>query len=146
MHEGDSAQAAAAFTRAAAYAFAFQAVPGPADTYSVRYFEYCADRIATTLLSLWLDDAPAARKMGQSLRATWTAWWQRHGQPEQDSLDMALASSDPARVRRHVFPPLPPVADMLANAHTLAAEVACVIGDLRDRAGLMPDTVGDGTR
>jgi hypothetical protein len=141
MHEGDTEQATAAFARAAAYAFAFQAVPGPADTYSVRYFEFCADRIATTLLALWLDDAPAARRMGQSLRATWTAWWQRSGQPDQDSLDIALASNDPARVRRHLFPTLPPLADMLANSHTVAAEVNCVLGDLRHRAGLMADAV-----
>lgn len=146
IQTGDWAKAIAAFARAAAYAFAFQTVPGPADTYSVRYFEFTADRIVTTLLLLWLSDAPTARQMGHAMHALWTAWWQRHNLPEQDTLDTALASNDPARVRRYVFPALPPAADMLAHAHTLAAEVACVLDDLRHRAGIVPDPVADVAR
>ena len=134
---GDPRGAARDWRKALCHAFAFQAFPQPADTYTTAFYREICERIADGVLALHARDPHGARALCDDLHAYWAPWWQRHpAAAGAVETDQALAASDAAALVAAVFPAVPADDDLLERAVPFALEVRLAIGALRAAAGL----------
>ncbi len=126
----DYVQSARHYLRATFYAYAFQAIPEPADTYTMAFYQEITSRIAGQAARLAGTDRAAGATLGETMLNYWQIYWQRH--PEQrsgDELDAALTKADPVTIAAALFPP-PIVGDILSAAADYAREVEAIIPTL----------------
>lgn len=122
--------AARRYRRASFYAYAFQAIPEPADTYTMAFYEEITGRIAGQATRLAATDRPAAEALCRALVDYWQIYWQRHAEPSgAKEIDTALAQADPAALAAALFPP-PLTGDILSGAADYAREVEAIIAPL----------------
>lgn len=127
---GEIPDAARHFNRAAFYAYAFQAIPEPADTYTMAFYCEITGRIARSTARLAADDRAGSHALAAALGEFWRPYWERHPVPNASHrLDSALAKADAAALAAALFPP-PLEGDVLAGAAAYAAEVRTVIAPL----------------
>ena len=140
------ADASRHYIRATYYAYAFQAIPEPADTYTMAFYQEITGRIAEQAARLASIDRTAAKELCEPLGQYWQIHWQRH--PEHkvaNALDTALDNADPATIAAALFPP-PITGDILSGAADYARDVEAIITPL-SAALDHPGTAGNqGTR
>jgi hypothetical protein len=124
--------------RAAFYAFAFQAIPKAADTYTVAFYFEITQRIATALSALLLKDPPVGKRLARSLRATWGSWWERHERVEAIPLTQ-LPTGDTRLLARWLFPIVPGEDEVSVTSAEFARQVREVVERLRPAAGIRAD-------
>ena len=141
---GDPGGAARHWRKALCHAFAFQAFPQPADTYTTAFYREICERIAGALLALHARDPTGARVLCDDLHAYWAPWWQRHP-AAAGAVDpaQALATGDAAALVAALFPAVPGDDDLLERAVPFALEVRRVAGALRAAAGLAATAPAD---
>lgn len=132
-------EAVVQYRRAVFYGFVFQAVPEPADAYTVEFYREITSRIAAQLLATYGSSRERARAMGKLLRATFDVWWKAHPPLDDPGLTKALALGKPAALERHLFPAVPAKAHVKDEALAFAAEVEVLREALRQAAGVRPD-------
>lgn len=140
---GDLHAALPHYCRAAFYAYAFQAIPEPADSYTMAFYGEITGRIADRALALAATDAAAGHELCQRLQDYWQTYWACHSRTSTDTLQAALAAADSAAIATAIFPPAlsGDVGDVLAGAADYAREVKAIIAPLE--AGL--DKLADST-
>lgn len=122
--------AARHYRRASFYAYAFQAIPEPADTYTMAFYEEITGRIAEQATRLAATDRAAADTLCRALADYWQIHWQRHPGPGRaDRMTSALNEADPAALAAALFPP-PLGGDILSGAADYAREVEAIIAPL----------------
>lgn len=127
------------YRRALFYGFVFQAVPEPADTYTVEFYREITGRIAAQLLQTYAHSRERARAMGKLLRATFDGWWKAHPAPDDPGLTKALAMGQVATLARHLFPAVPAKDSVKDEAPAFAAQVQALRETLRHDAQVLPD-------
>lgn len=135
LAQGDLDEAARQYRRAAFYAFAFQAVPELADTYTVAFYREITGRIRDRLLALGAREGIG---LARALQAYWAPWWAHHPGPEADP-GKALAQGDGAALEAWVFPAAPSGDRVIAEAPAFAEAVLAVVPALRAAAGITED-------
>ena len=133
--QGERAKATAAYRRAACYAFAYQAIPESADSYTVRFFNDLADRLCERVLSLAQTDLNSAYELADSLRKLFDSWWALHPAAAGLSYRHAITDNDPGVLRRSVFAPMPNTEprELLLR---LASDVLQVVDEVCREAGV----------
>lgn len=126
---GELAAARRHYCRAAFYAYAFQAIPEPADSYTMAFYREITGRIATRAGALAAADADRGRALCQGIQDYWQPYWVRHPRPATDTLHAALAAADPTALAAAIFPPAL-AGDILAGAADYAREVEAIIAPL----------------
>lgn len=123
------------YCRASFYAYAFQAIPEPADTYTMAFYEEITGRIAGQAARLATADRAAASALCRALAGYWQIYRQRHPQPAHgDNYDVALSNADAAGIAAALFPP-PITGDILSGAADYAREVKAIIAPLTAALG-----------
>lgn len=123
-------RAASSYCRATFYAYAFQAIPEPADTYTMAFYEEITGRIAEQAIRLAGSERAASEALCRDLGAYWQIYWQHH--PEEagaHGVVNALDDADSAALARAIFP-LPITGDILSGAADYAHEVKAIIAPL----------------
>ncbi|PKO55497.1 MAG: hypothetical protein CVU28_06240 [Betaproteobacteria bacterium HGW-Betaproteobacteria-21] len=126
---GDLHAALPHYCRATFYAYVFQAIPEPADSYTMAFYREITGRIAARAFALAATDAAAGRAFCQHIQDYWQAYWARHPRPSTDTLQSSLAVPDPAAIAAAIFPPALS-GDVLAGAADYAREVKAIIAPL----------------
>jgi hypothetical protein len=127
--------AAIHYCRATFYAYAFQAIPEPADTYTMAFYEEITCRIAEQVARLATTDRAAANALCRDLASYWQIYWQRHPQERNgNDCDVALSNADAAGIATALFP-LPITGDILSGAADYAREVEAIIAPLTAALG-----------
>ncbi len=145
LDAADTAAAAAAYRRALFYAFAFQAVPGQADSYTVEFYREITGRICQRLVDLYAQRRESARTLAKQLYAMFHPWRKAFAPADKaDLVTAALKAQDAAQLGQCLFPPVPAVGDVIAQAPRLAADVLSVLDELRAAADVLPDPKAPG--
>ena len=131
---GDGDEALAQYRRAAFYAFIFQAVPEPADSYTVAFYREITGRIATRLAA----DKDRGSELASALQRYWEPWWKLHPQP-RPNLAEALESGDLAAVEASIFPAVPAAEKVIEEAGGFAEQVLAMLPLLRAGAAIADD-------
>jgi hypothetical protein len=131
---GAQAQALQSYQRAAAYAFAYQAVPETADAYTVKFFDDTAARLCARIIDLAPSDLGRALALADGLHALWQPWWQRHPPAPAPNYKGVIVEGGPAdaareRLRQALFPPMPDPGSTEGRL-ALARQVLEVLDDL----------------
>ncbi|HET9645313.1 MAG TPA: NB-ARC domain-containing protein [Burkholderiaceae bacterium] len=135
LARGEVQSALASMKRSAFYAFAFQAIPKSADTYTVAFYCEITQRIAASVSTL-LDEQPAAgMRLAKGLQAAWGPWWERHERLERTELTQ-LRRGDIRWLVRCLFPVVPPEEEVSVTGAEFALQVREVIEPLRTAAGI----------
>jgi hypothetical protein len=77
--EGDAERAFEQYGLAALHAYAFQALPNPADFYTITFFDRMAKQLGERVRELPPERAP---QILPGLHALWSEYWRRVGEPE----------------------------------------------------------------
>ena len=104
---GDAVASLAAWKRAMFCAFAFQAYPEPADTYTIQFFDEVCQRFCDQLAEL---PAIEAAKLAEQIRSIWMSLWPGEGGagPEVTStIRSLLAARSPGGLRPLICPKMP---------------------------------------
>lgn len=86
------AEAAKKYFRASAYAYAFQGIPIPPDTYTAEFYEEITGKVATRVTELLAVDALAGKQMLEALETAWAPYRDR----ETQGTPAATAGATPA--------------------------------------------------
>jgi hypothetical protein len=139
LRDNDIDKALAEYRRAVFYAFMFQAVPQPADTYTVAFYREICGRICGQLVGLHAANPARGQALMRSLRRYGAPWWSHHPGPDEADALAALQAGDAAALMAAVFPPVPTEADVIEQAPAFAGQVAAVLEPLRAAAGIDGD-------
>lgn len=139
LADNDVDEAVLQYRRALFYGFVFQAVPEPADSYTVEFYREITGRIATQLLQTYGRSRERARTMGKRLRATFDDWWKAHPAPDDAGLGKLLALGQVAALELHLFPAVPAKDKVKDEAPAFAAQVQALREALRHAAEVLPD-------
>lgn len=129
----DRAAALAAWRYASFYAYAFQAFPQEADSYTMAFYREINGRIVASLIDFHRDDATGAAALCSELRAFWKAY--RTVVPDDDAepdWQALLADAQQAQLFAAIFPPDVDDADLATDKSLRAAHVAATVERLRD--------------
>jgi NB-ARC domain-containing protein len=135
---GEDDEAACQYRRAAFYAFIFQAVPEPGDSYTVAFYREITSRIATQVAACHAAAKRRGRELAKALRGYWEPWWQAHSKPGPE-LDEALKSAEPATLESCLFPAVPTAEKVIEEAGKFAEQVLAVVAPLRAGAAIADD-------
>jgi hypothetical protein len=138
LEQGDADGCAQPYRRAAFYAFAFQAIPEPADTYSVAFYREVTGRIRDRLMDQGAAAGPSGLELMRALRAYWDPWWTLHPILEPD-LGQAMEAGDKAALEAYLFPAAPSAERVITEAKTFAEAVLGVVPALRAAAEIADD-------
>lgn len=133
---GDAAGALDPWRKALFHAFAFQAFPQQADTYTTAFYREICERIAGGVLALQARDPASAQALCATLHDFWAPWWQNHPAVEASDRAQALAAGDAAALVAAFFPVVPADDELLERAVPFALQVRRVADALRTAAGL----------
>jgi len=122
-------EAAGHYRRASFYAYAFQAIPEPADTYTMAFYEEITGRIAGQAVGLAAADRLAAEALARSLADYWQIYRQHHPEEPTAVPAEALDAADPAALAQALFPP-PLIGDILGGAAAYARDVEAIVTPL----------------
>ncbi|SOE95622.1 NB-ARC domain-containing protein [Burkholderia sp. D7] len=103
--EGDYAQAQFDDNRATVYAYAFQGIPQPPDTYTVEFFHEIAGKVAARIAALTATDPAAGRAMREAHKVLWAPCMQdaEGARPEVSDDNLTTAEA----VASYLFPDAP---------------------------------------
>lgn len=138
LEQGDVGGCARHYRRAAFYAFAFQAIPEPADTYTVAFYREITGRIRDRLMDQGAAADPSGLELMRALRAYWDPWWALHPILEPD-LGQAMEAGDKAALEAYLFPAAPSEERVITEAKTFAEAVLGVVAALRAAAEIADD-------
>lgn len=127
--------AAAHYRRAAFYAYAFQGVPEPADSYTMAFYREITQRIAAQALHLYRASRPRGRALCERLREFWAPGWAPDPATAPAELEAALASGDAVALAACLFPPGLEEQELLEHAVDFQKRVLSAIGPLQARLG-----------
>lgn len=128
----DVAGAGRAYCRAALHAYIFQAIPEPADSYTMAFYGEITGRIAAQLARLLAADRAAEHARGAELARLLADYWAParagHGVDDNEvELAGAIAAADAARLAAAVFPPGLAEADIVQGAAAYGRRVLGVL-------------------
>ncbi|WP_240794523.1 tetratricopeptide repeat protein [Azoarcus sp. DD4] len=153
---GDSETAARAYCRAALYAYIFQAIPEPADSYTMAFYREITGRVAGQLAALLATDPARGRAFARMLADFGAPCRGSPGGPDDTAaLDAALESGVPARLAAALFPAGLDEADIVPAAAAYGEKVLAVLPAYEEatwgsgwlaaaRAGRTADAAGAG--
>lgn len=121
---GDVDGAAAAYCRAALYAYVFQAIPEPADSYTMAFYREITGRVAGRIADLLAAEPAQGRRFAE---AVWAYWAPARGGEGGAGLAPALAAADAATLAAALFPPPLAEADIVRAATEYSRRVLAVL-------------------
>ncbi|HNO63241.1 MAG TPA: NB-ARC domain-containing protein [Thauera aminoaromatica] len=140
--------AARAHGRATLYAYVFQAIPEPVDTYTMDFYGEIVGRVAASIARCGSGD-PRGRALALALHAFWRPWRTHCGiGDERDELNAALDAGDPGRLAAALFPPAPAVDafDFIDQAASYSRAVLAVVPSFVHELGPLDEFMAEVVR
>jgi len=124
----DYAEATKHYRSAGFYAYCFQGVPNPPDTYTLEFYEEITGKIACKVAELMATEPSAGRNMLASLKNYWEPYWKQAGSAQAH--DQPDSAQD---IAAYVFP-VPPTEEQAKTKDKAYQKQVGNIIDVLDRA------------
>jgi hypothetical protein len=119
--------------RAVLHVYAFQAVPGPPDTYTVAFYRQITTRVARLLQALGHRDRARARACCCALRDYWASYRTLAGRSDigtsPQDMDAMLCDAGTDRLSAYLFPPQPAAGDMRLRGSPYFNEAIAILNE-----------------
>ena len=124
----DFDQAAQNYFYASGYAFAFQGIPVPPDTYTAEFYREITEKVSARIANLIATDPLAGRQMREGLKARWAPYIKRAG----TDVHACISDMDPVtaeEIAAYIFPDPPTEHDLKAGKLEYQANVLATVGE-----------------
>jgi NB-ARC domain len=119
--------AARSYQKASFYAYGFQGIPNPPDSYTIAFYREITEKIGDRICDLWSKNPDAGQHLFDSLSTYWEPYWKISNFVGRTTPDNSIFSHW-ERVVEHLFPPPPSEEIVQADGTTFKIEVRKVLG------------------